>query len=58
MSPEQKIRMATAAVEKSIAEYERRINEQDLAPQKKGSTTPETPELKTLRERRDELKKI
>ena len=58
MSPEQKIKMATAAVEKSIAEYERRIKEKDLAPQKKVSTTPETPELKTLREQRDQLKAI
>ncbi|MFH2107007.1 MAG: hypothetical protein ABII22_07140, partial [Candidatus Micrarchaeota archaeon] len=57
-SPEQRIRMATAAVEKSIAEYERKITENDLATKKKGSTTPETPELKRLRSERDLLKDI
>ena len=56
MTPEQRIRNATAAVQKSIAEYERRIKEGDLSPQKKKSKTPETPELKELRERRDALK--
>jgi peptidoglycan hydrolase-like protein with peptidoglycan-binding domain len=58
MSPEQKIKLAMASVEKSIAEYERRISEKDLSPKKQGSTTPETPELKVLRERRGELKDI
>ncbi|MDD2657191.1 MAG: hypothetical protein PHD04_00835 [Candidatus Pacebacteria bacterium] len=58
MPPEQKIRMATKALEKSIAEYERRITENDLKPQKKVSTTPETPELKALRSERDLLKDI
>lgn len=57
-SPEQRIKIATAAVEKSIAEYERRIKEKDFAPQKKTSTTPETPNLKALREKRDHLKEI
>jgi hypothetical protein len=57
MSPEQKVKMATAAVEKSITEYERRIKEKDLNPQKKESATPETPELKALRDKRDALKK-
>ena len=58
MSPEQKVKMATAAVEKSITEYERRIKEKDLNPQKKESATPETPELKALRDKRDALKEI
>jgi hypothetical protein len=58
MSPEQKIKMAMAAVEKSIAEYDRRIKENDLTPQKKVSTTPVTPELKAMREKRDQLKEI
>jgi len=58
MSPEQKIKVATAAVQKSIAEYERRIKEKDLFPERKPSTTPETPELKDLREKRDKLKEI
>jgi hypothetical protein len=58
MSPEQRIRMATSAVEKSIAEYERRIKEHDLTPGKKESKTPLTTELRTLRERRDALKDL
>ena len=58
MSDEQRIKMATAAVEKSIAEYERRIGEGDLEPRKKESKTPETTELKMLRARRDNLKDI
>jgi len=56
MSAEQKIKMATAAVEKSIAEYERRIKENDLHRSKKRDGVPETPELKALRERRDDLR--
>lgn len=56
MSPEQRLRQATAAVEKSIKEYERRIAEKDLEPKKKESKTPETPELKELRAKRDKLK--
>ncbi|MFH2076301.1 MAG: hypothetical protein ABIJ57_13310, partial [Pseudomonadota bacterium] len=58
LPPEQRIRMATAAVEKSIAEYERRITEGDLSAQKKGTATPETPELKALRAERDLLKDL
>jgi len=56
--PEQRIRAATVAVEKSIAEYERRIIEEDLSTKKKTRTTPETPELKVLRQERDLLKDI
>jgi hypothetical protein len=55
MSPEQRIKVATAAIEKSIAEYERRIQQVELAPQKKVNTTPETPELWQLRARRERL---
>jgi hypothetical protein len=58
MSDEQKIRVATSAVEKSIAEYERRIKENDLTPAQKKASAPETPELIKLREHRDELKNI
>ena len=58
MSPEQRIRVATQAVEKSLAEYERRIHEQDLSPKRKESKTPLTPELEALRAQRDELKAI
>ena len=55
MSAEQKVKNAISAVEKSIAEYERRIAEKDLVPEKKVSTTPETPALKALRDKRDKL---
>lgn len=58
LSAEQKMRQATAAVERSIAEYERRLTENDLAPKKNGSTTPETPELKALKAERDLLKDL
>ena len=58
MSAEQRIKVATAAVERSITEYERRIAEKDLIPRKRGVITPETFELKALRTRRDELKKV
>lgn len=56
MSDEQRIKLATAAAERSIKEYERRIMEGDLSPQKDGSKTPETPELIALRAERDKLK--
>jgi hypothetical protein len=58
MSPEQRIKIATTAAEKSIAELERRINEKDLTTQKKVSKTPETVELKALREKRDKLRAV
>lgn len=54
MSDEQKIRMAITSVERSIADYDRRIKEKDFTREK--STTPETLELKALREQRDALK--
>lgn len=56
LSDEQKIAIAKAATEKSIAEYERRIAENDLNPERKKSNTPETPELKGLRDRLQTLK--
>jgi hypothetical protein len=58
MSSEQRIKVATAAIEKSIAEYERRIQQVDLTPQKKANTTPETPELEQLQARRGRLAAI
>ena len=58
LSPEQKIKMAMASAEKSLAEYERRIDEKDLAAKKKPSTTPVTPELEALRKDRDLLKEV
>jgi hypothetical protein len=56
ISDEQRVKVAISAVEKSIAEYERRIRENDTSPRPKGTKTPETPELKTLRDIRDNLK--
>jgi len=56
ISVEVRIKNALSAVERSIKEYERRIGESDLEPQKRVSKTPETPELKAARETRDALK--
>ncbi|MFA4904830.1 MAG: hypothetical protein WC600_19070, partial [Desulfobaccales bacterium] len=58
MSDEQKLRMATEAVEKSIANWERRIKEGDLSPAKKGDATSETPQLHARRAYRDRLRKV
>ena len=55
-SPEQKIKMATASVEKQIQEYERRIKENDLTPMQRRSGMQDTPQLKSLRERADSLR--
>jgi hypothetical protein len=57
MSDAQRLEAAIRATEKSVAEYERRLREGDLAPGKKESRPlPQSPELDALRERRDELK--
>lgn len=56
MSDEQRVAIAKKALEKSIAEYERRIDQNDLNPAKAESKTPETPELTALRERLKGLK--
>lgn len=56
MSDEQKIRMAVAAVEKNIAELERRIATKDVSKKDK-SVAPVTDQLRTLRQKRDALKK-
>jgi DNA-binding NarL/FixJ family response regulator len=56
MTDEQRIRLATSAVEKSIAEYERKIKEKDIAPLGRVSKTPNTPELEALRARRDAMR--
>lgn len=45
----QRIKMATVALEKSIAELERRIKENDLTPAKKETTKLSTPKLEALR---------
>ncbi len=52
---ERQVKAATDAAQRSLDEYTRRIKENDLAPGKKTSATPETPELKALRDRRDAL---
>lgn len=57
MGIEQRIKKATTAVKQSIAEYERRIKEQDFGKWKRGDPV-DSPELKELREKRDELKSI
>jgi len=56
MTDEQRVKMATSAVEKSILELERRIKEGDLNTAKQPSKTPVTPELEALRAKRDALK--
>ena len=58
--PEQKIRQAISATEKSLSEWEQRINdlENGIKREKKISKTPETPELKSLRAERDLLKDL
>lgn len=56
LSDEQRVKIAMAAVESSIGEYERRIRDKDLFPGKKLSKTPKTPELEAARSRRDALK--
>jgi hypothetical protein len=56
LTDQQRINIATASLEKSITEYERRIAENDLAPAKKGTKTPSTPKLEALKARRDALK--
>ena len=56
VEPERKVREALKAAEKSLAEYERRIAEKDIS-KEPTSTTPETPELKALREKRDAKRK-
>ena len=55
ISPEQRAKMAVKAVEKSIAELDRKIKTGDISPAKRGTKTPQTPELVALRSRRDAL---
>lgn len=56
LTDQQRINMAMKSVQRSIAEYERRIAEKDFTTTKKVSKTPETPELKAERAKRDALK--
>ncbi|MGA8908889.1 MAG: hypothetical protein WB524_14835 [Acidobacteriaceae bacterium] len=55
MSDEQKVKMATAAVEKSITELEERIKNRDLSARKQ-EPGPTNAELESLRTRRDDLR--
>lgn len=55
LSEDQRIQMAIRAVNKSIEEYTRRINDNDLTPAAK-RTPAQSEELNKLRETRDELK--
>jgi hypothetical protein len=55
MTEEQRIKVAVNAVNKSIEEYTRRINENDLTPKPKRTPT-QSEELTRLRAQRDELK--
>jgi len=55
MSDEQRVRNAVAAVERSIENFENRLATKDTTPTQRGKT-PETPELKALRERRKKLR--
>ena len=57
ISEEQRIKAAVSAAEKSLNEYERRIKEKDFS-KKQLKPIQATEELKALRERRDNAKKI
>lgn len=56
ITDEQRVKIAARSLENSISELERRIREGELYPKKEESKTPETPELKALREQKDKLK--
>lgn len=55
MSDEQRVRLAIAAADRGIKEYERRISSRDFAPARKPGV-PLTPELVKARAQRDQLK--
>jgi len=57
ISTEEKVRLAIKSVGDSIAEYERRIREKDFD-KKKTELTPETPELREMRAKRDQIKQV
>lgn len=62
LSDAQRIEIATKAAERSIEDLQKRIESRDLAPRKRNTVTPETPELQALRARqqalRDELQEL
>ena len=53
---EQKIKTASAAIEKQIAEVERRIKENDLTPAQRRAGRPEVQQVGELRNRLDDLR--
>lgn len=53
MSAEQRIQMASRAIEKQIGEYERRIKEGDITPAQRRAGRPEPREISVLREQLD-----
>ena len=55
LTDEQKVKMAMESAEKSLKEYERKIDESDYSVNK--SSTPVTPELKKMRDARDAKRK-
>lgn len=56
LTDDQRTQRAIDATKRSIAEYEKRIKEENLFPKKKISSVKETPELKAARAMRDSLK--
>jgi hypothetical protein len=54
LTDEQRVKLATSMLERSIKDYERRISEKDFT--KKENKTSERPELEQLKKVRDELK--
>jgi hypothetical protein len=56
MSDEERVRRAISSAEKSLENYERRIKDKDFS-SKKSTPAPETPELKTIRAKRDAAKR-
>jgi hypothetical protein len=55
LTDEQRVAMATKAVERSIVDLQKRIAAGDIGPRTIISKTPETPALKALRDQRDVL---
>lgn len=56
LSDEQRVEIAVKATERSIAEYERRIQTGDVFPGERKPATPNDPKLAALREQRDALR--
>lgn len=56
MTDAQRVKMAMSAVEKSIADLETRIKNNDIGPRSRASKTPNTPELEAARAKREALR--